>query len=221
MKVRQSYAEITATQRRLLKQKEQADAMAEDWYNRAQLALNKGKESLAKEALMRRQAELETAKGLQYQIDTQTVAIDKLYEGMRQLESKLMDSKAKKERMIARARTAKSTQEVNDMLNGLASTGKSSGMDAFRRMEDKVEALEAAAEVSAEMGSIRRLDGSSIEQEFRMLEASSSVDDELKKMKGRLMLETSSSSSINGSTSTDNFKEVDKELAQLKKKAGL
>merc|ERR1719379_1210892 len=42
VKVRQSYAEITATQRRLLKQKEQADALGEDWYKRAQLALQKG-----------------------------------------------------------------------------------------------------------------------------------------------------------------------------------
>jgi hypothetical protein len=44
VKVRQSYAEITAMQRRLMKQKEQADALAGDWYNRAQLALKAGNE---------------------------------------------------------------------------------------------------------------------------------------------------------------------------------
>jgi hypothetical protein len=42
VKVRQSYAEITAMQRRMMKQKEQADALAQDWYNRAQLALKAG-----------------------------------------------------------------------------------------------------------------------------------------------------------------------------------
>jgi phage shock protein A len=213
VKVRQSYAEITATQRRLMKQKEQADALAEDWYKRAQLALSKGEEGLAKEALTRRQQQVETAEGLQIQIDMQATAVDKLYEGMQALEAKILESKAKKEQMIARARTAQSTQKVNDMLGGI--TGKTS-MDAFTRMEEKVEALEAAAEVSAEMGSLsgNALPGSSassIESQFKLLEASSSVDKELEDMKKML-----------GATSSASKKEgVDDELERLKKEAGL
>merc|ERR1719215_238463 len=85
------------------------------------------------------------------QIDQQAESIDQLYEGMQTLEAKIMDAKSKKEQMVARARTAQGTQKVNDMLSGV--TGKTS-MDAFSRMEEKVEALEAAAEVSAEMGAI-------------------------------------------------------------------
>lgn len=212
VKVRQSYAEVTATQRRLLKQQEQAQAIADDWYGRAQLALQKGNDELAKEALTRRQQQLDVVNDLQSQIDVQNMSIDKLYEGMQALESKIMESKAKKEQMIARARTAESTQKVNDMLSGV--TGKTS-MDAFNRMEEKVEALEAAAEVSSEMGSIggNALPGSSdadLEKQFKMLEGASAVDDELKKMKGML------------SGSTDNKKgDVDDELAKLKKEAGL
>jgi len=213
VKVRQSYAEITATQRRLMKQKEQADALGEDWYKRAQLALQKGEEGLAKEALSRRQQQMETSEGLQMQIDMQAQAVDKLYEGMQALEAKILESKAKKEQMIARARTAQSTQKVNDMLGGI--TGKTS-MDAFQRMEDKVEALEAAAEVSAEMGSFdgKALPGSSagsIESQFRMLEASSSVDKELEDMK-KMLGSTSSASKNDG---------VDDELERLKREAGL
>lgn len=222
VKVRQSYAEITATQRRLLKQKEQADALAKDWYNRAQLALQSGNEELAREALSRRQAQTETADGLKRQIDQQGAAIDKLYEGMQQLESRILESKAKKDQMVARARTAQSTQKVNDMLGGI--TGKTS-MDAFTRMEDKVEALEAAAEVSAEMGTGKALPGSaesSIEKQFAQLEASSSVDDELKRMKGLLGGSTDSgSSSPPSSSSASSDPGIDDELAQLKKDAGL
>jgi len=189
VKVRQSYAEITATQRRLLKQKEQADALGDDWYKRAQLALTKGEDALAKEALTRRQQQVETSSGLQSQIENQGAAIDKLYEGMQALESKILEAKAKKDQMVARARTAQSTQQVNDMLGGI--TGKTS-MDAFTRMEDKVEALEAAAEVSAEMGSLNGnslpgSSGSSVENQFKMLEASSSVDSELEAMKRNLL----------------------------------
>jgi len=210
VKLRQSYAEITATQRRLLKQKEQGEAMASDWYQRAQLALQSGKEELAREALSRRQQQLDTVATLQSQIDQQNTAIDKLYEGMQTLESKILESKSQKEQLIARARTAESTQKVNDMLSGL--TGNTS-MDAFNRMQEKVEALEAAAEVSSEMGrtvSGRALPGSSesgLEKEFRLLEASNAVNDELKKMKGLLT----------GSPSTG----VDAELDRMKKDAGL
>jgi len=231
VKVRQSYAEITATQRRLLKQKEQAEAVAEDWYKRAQLALQKGNEELAREALTRRQQQVDTAESLQQQIDLQAQAIDKLYDGMQVLEKKILESKSKKEQMVARARTAQSTQKVNDMLSGV--TGKTS-MDAFSRMEEKVEALEAAAEVSAEMGSLQgnMLPGSaesSIEKEFKLLEAGTAVDDELAKLKGLLKGSSegdtsSSSSSATGSASSSSSPPnpaVDDELEKLKKDAGL
>lgn len=215
-------------QRRLMKQKEQADALAQDWYNRAQLALKAGNDELAREALNRRQVQVETAEGLQLQIDQQANAVDKLYEGMQTLEAKIMESRAKKEQMVARARTAQSTQKVNDMLGGV--TGKTS-MDAFNRMEEKVEALEAAAEVSAEMGSLagNALPGSaesSVEKQFAMLEASSSVDDELARMKGMLLEgskeeSSSSSKSSSSSSSAPSNPAVDEELEKMKKDAGL
>jgi phage shock protein A len=220
VKIRQSYAEITATQRRLLKQKEQADALAQDWYQRAQLALQKGEEALAKEALTRRQQQLENAKTVQIQIDSQGAAIDKLYEGMQMLETKIIEAKAKKEQMIARARTAQSTQKVNDMLGGI--TGKTS-MDAFTRMEEKVEALEAAAEISAEMGSLNGnlLPGSSsLETQFKLLEGSSAVDQELMKLKG-LLNPAATSSNDNSGNSASTSKGVDDELERLKREAGL
>jgi phage shock protein A len=224
VKIRQSYAEVTATQRRLMKQKEQCDAMAKDWYERAQLALQKGNEELAREALNRRQVQTDEAIDLGKQLEVQAASIDKLYEGMQMLEKRILESKAKKDQMVARARTAQTTQKVNDMLGGI--TGKTS-MDAFTRMEEKVETLEAAAEVSAEMGSIggNMLPGSaesSVEAQFRMLEASDSVDDELQKMKGLLGgSKEPSSSSASSASSAASSAEVDDEMAKLKKDAGL
>lgn len=207
VKVRQSYAEVTATQRRLMKQKEQADALADDWYKRAQLALEKGSDDLAKEALTRRQQQVDISQNLQSQMDTQGASIDQLYEGMQMLESKILEAKAKKDQMIARARTAQSTQKVNDMLSGV--TGKTS-MDAFNRMEEKVEALEASAEVSTEMSNMLPGGTTDLEKEFKMLEASNSVDDELKKMKGLL-----------SGSSEPKKSAVDDELEKLKRDAGL
>ena len=203
-----------------MKQKEQADAVSNDWYKRAQLALEKGNDALAKEALMRRQTATEEGEGLQQQIDVQAASIDKLYEGMQMLEKKILESKSKKEQMVARARTAQSTQKVNDMLGGM--TGKTS-MDAFKRMEDKVEALEAAAEVSEEMGQMSLPGGSDLEKEFKMLEAASTVDDELAQMKKNLLKGSApaSDSSSSSNASSSSSKPIDDELEKLKKDAGL
>lgn len=69
-------------------------------------------------------------------------------------------------RYIARARTAKATTKVNDMLSEV---GSSSAVAAFERMKDKVEALEAEAETQREM---KALSGgaapASVESKFKV-----------------------------------------------------
>ena len=204
LQVRQTYAEVTASQRRLASSKQQLESQAADWYNRAQLALKKSNEGLAREALARREALLNQAKGIQDQIDAQASNIDALYEGMGALERKIMEANSKKDQMKARVRTAKTTQKVNDMVSGL--TGRTS-MDAFNRMEEKVLALEAAAEVSVDMAknamnkallpsSSNKDSASDIEMQFRLLEASDSVDKELEKLRANILPSSSSKKSV-------------------------
>lgn len=223
-KIRQSYAEVTASQKRLGKQKEQSLAVANDWYNRAQLALKSNQEALAREALTRRQIALDEADALQQQIDAQGAAIDKLYEGMKMLEGRILDAKSQKDQMAARAKTAKTTIKVNDMLSGI--TGKTS-MTAFKRMEEKIEALEAAAEASGDMktlfgDSLPGSEDAALEKEFARLEASSTIDDELNKLKGLLkdgnvqpkLLSSSDARQMEEEFSMENrFRELEREAA--------
>merc|ERR1712174_59864 len=101
-------------------------------------------------------------------------------------------------------------------------SGKTS-MDAFKRMEEKVETLEAAAEVSAEMSAIdsgNLLPGSSLEKQFAALEGATAVDDELSKMKQNLLTGSSSDNSSKESSSKSNSG-IDPELEKLKRDAGL
>lgn len=187
VKVRQSYAEITSSQRRLAKERDEAEDNAEHWLKRAELALRAGNDALAKEALARKQQQLDVAKKIQMQIDAQNAAADKLFEGLRALEAKIVEAKERKAEFVARAKAAESTQQVNDMLSGL--TGKTS-MDAFKRMEEKVEALEAAAEASAEMASLALPSSSAptdIENEFLLLEGNFAVEDEFNRMKTKML----------------------------------
>lgn len=178
--VRQSYAEVMATQKRMQSQKEQAETLAAEWYSRAQLALGKGDEELAREALTRRQQQETTKESLEQQLAIQEDSLSKLFQSMSQLESKITEAKAMKDQYIARARTAKTATKVNDMLS--SATGTTS-MDAFERMKEKVEMLESQAEVAGQLAGAPE---ASLEEKFKALEAGDSVTDELAKMKAAL-----------------------------------
>jgi len=182
-KVRQAYAEVSASTKRMTEQSRLAQAEAEKWYQRAQLAIEKGEDDLAREALTRRQQQTEMADSLKEQIEAQEGSISSLYESMKDLEAKMAEAKAKKDQIIARARTAKAATKVNDMLSGV---GDSSSVAAFERMKDKVEQMEAEADVSKQLAIGSGGGGSSIESQFKALEGGSNVDDELASMKKAL-----------------------------------
>ena len=139
IKVRQAYAEVSASSKRMAEQRKFAEAEAAKWYSRAQLALEKGEDELAREALTRRATQLESAENLAAQVESQSGSISSLYESMKELEAKMAEAKAKKDQIVARARTAKAATKVNDMLAGV---GSSSSVAAFERMSEKVEQVE-------------------------------------------------------------------------------
>jgi len=182
IKVRQAYAEVSASTKRMEEQIRLAESEAAKWYERAQLALSKGEDELAREALTRRKQQLEMSDSLKEQVEGQQGSITTLYESMKELEAKMAEAKAKKDQIIARARTAKATTKVNDMLSGVGST---SSMAAFDRMTEKVDQLEAQADVSKQLAASAPGSGggSTIDQQFKALESGNAVDDELAAMK--------------------------------------
>jgi phage shock protein A len=183
IKVRQSYAEISATQKRMEKQRQQAELNAADWYRRAQLAMEKNDEELAREALSRRQIQLENFENVDKSLVIQTQAAEKLYASMMALETKITEAKRQKEAMIARARTAKTSMKVNDMLSDM---GGSSSMEAFDRMRTKVDTLETQAEVAGELAASSTGTSVGLEDRFKQLEGGNKVDDELELLKKAL-----------------------------------
>merc|ERR1719502_240862 len=200
IKVRQAYAEVSASSKRMQEQCRLAEGEAAKWYSRAQLAIEKGEDELAREALTRRKQQLEMSDSLKEQIEGQQGSLTSLYESMKELEAKMAEAKAKKDQIIARARTAKAATKVNDMLAGV---GTSSSVAAFDRMSDKVSQLEAEADVSKQLAASPSTGaGSSIDAQFKALESGSAVDDELAAMKAAQGILPQSP--------------VDDELAQLK-----
>lgn len=202
VKLRQAVAQAIASQKRTERQANQAKNTAEEWKKRAQLALEKGNEELAREALTRRQNYQQTADSLGEQLEQQNQVIDKLKTDMRKLESKISEAKNKKDMYIARARSAQATQRVSEFMQGV-NTGSS--LSAFEQMEEKVTEMEASAEATAEMGQ------DDIEQQFASLEQGGSVDAELNQMK-----QQSQSRSQQKELPEAQQAEVDQELEKLR-----
>ncbi len=178
VQLRQAVAQAMASQKRLQQQHNQAQTQANEWQRRAQLALQKGDENLAREALTRRKTFAETANGMQAQLGQQTTQVDALKRNMTALESKIAEAKTKKEMLTARARAAKASEQINKAM-GRVDTG--SAMGAFDRMEDKVLQMEARSEAVAELA------GDDLESQFARLESGSDVDAELEAMKAGLL----------------------------------
>lgn len=148
--MRQAVAHAIATQKRIERQAAQNQALGGEWYNRAQLALQKGEEEMAREALSRRKSYIEIAQKLLEQIEREQGTIERLKAEMRNLEQKLSEAKTKKDLYIARARSAEASTKMQEMLSGHRS---GSTLDAFERMENRVLELEAHSQLTQELAS--------------------------------------------------------------------
>jgi phage shock protein A len=176
VKLRQAVATAIASQKRIQNQAEQAETQAKTWYERAELALQKGEEGLAREALSRRKTYQDTATALNGQLQSQSGQVEQLKKNLLQLESKIAEAKTKKDMLKARAQAAQAQEQLQSAVSGL---GTDNAMAAFERMEEKVQTLEARSQAAAELA------GADLESQFAALE-SSDVDEELAALRSRL-----------------------------------
>ena len=215
VQLRQGVAQAIATQKRSEQQYNQAQNEANKWQRNAQLALQKGDENLARQALERKKSYAETANALKTQLDGQVGQIDTLKRSLIGLESKISEAKTKKDMLKARISAAKAQEQLQGTVGRL---GNNSAVAAFERMEEKVMIQEARAQSAAE------LVGTNLESQFAALESSSGVDDELAAMKAQMSLgpatspnQTSLPPAPGQPSSSKSNQVVDAELEQLKK----
>jgi phage shock protein A len=176
VKLRQAVATAIAGQKRLQNQAEQAESQAKVWYERAELALKKGEEDLAREALSRRKTYTDTATALNTQLASQAGQVDTLKRSLTALEGKIAEAKTKKDMLKARAQAAQAQEQLQ---NAVGSLGTNNSMAAFDQMEEKVLAMEARSQAAAELA------GADLESQFAALQGTG-VEDELEALKQRM-----------------------------------
>jgi phage shock protein A len=180
-KARQQVAQAIADEKKL-----EADAIAmkksaEDWERRAMLAVQEGRDDLAKQALMRYNESLQGAQSLHDTWVKSKTETEALKGSLRQLNEKIEEAKRKKNILIARARRAEAQQRIQETLAGM---GDKSAFESFERMQEKIENNERRAIAAAELQ--EEFTGDKLSREFEQLEYHGSSDQQLLELKAKM-----------------------------------
>lgn len=129
------------------KQSEQSDKAAE-WMRKAELAVDKQQDDLARAALERFQSFTRLAESYTAQVDDQKQQVDTLRRALDQLEGKLAEARAKSDLLVAQHRRARALERASDAQLAIGGVGPAAGFD---RMERKVQRGEAVSQAKASL----------------------------------------------------------------------
>ncbi|MBV9174909.1 MAG: PspA/IM30 family protein [Chloroflexi bacterium] len=194
VQVKTQVAASIADEKQLYQRYQDNQAKANDWQQRAELAVEKGQDDLAREALMRRNSFQQTADGFKAQYDEQAKQVETLKDALRQLEAKIQDAQTKQDLLIARSRRAKAETQIRTTLSGM---DQSSALGSFQRIEEKVSQQEARAAALGE------LDQDTMEHRFQLMQQESDLDKQLAELKVKKGLSAPEAEKALGSGSTD------------------
>ncbi|MBA6292052.1 phage shock protein PspA [Colwellia sp. MB3u-70] len=185
VEVRSSSAKTLADKKELARQASRFEADASQWQEKAELALSKDREDLARAALMEKKKCVESACALREELSRVDSHIAKLQSEISQLQDKLADAKSRQKAIIMREKTANSRLKVKQNID---SDKVNDALSRFDRYERKIDGIEAQVE-SYDMGS------KSLADEISELASDEKVDDELAQLKAKMKSETKNKSS--------------------------
>ncbi|MBO1896821.1 MULTISPECIES: phage shock protein PspA [unclassified Shewanella] len=177
VEVRSTSAKVLAEKKELLRRIARVQEQVQDWQNKAELALSKDREDLAKAALSEKQKTVGLLQALEMELQVVEEHVARLKDEIAQLQEKLNDARARQKTIIMRKQTATSRLEVKKQLD---SSKIDDAMMKFEQYERRVEGLEAQVE-SYDLGKKNVL-----ADEFAALEAEDSVNDELAALKAKM-----------------------------------
>lgn len=176
VEVRSASAKTLANKKEIANQIAKYESDANDWEAKAELALSKDREDLARAALQEKKKSAEAAEALSKELAVVDEQISKLQDEIGQLQEKLADAKSRQKAIIMRQKTASSRLEVKKTLD---STKVDNAMGRFEQYERKIDDLESQVE-AYDLGK------KTLQDEFAELEASDKVEDELAALKAKV-----------------------------------
>lgn len=161
----------------LLEKKQQENTAREDeWMRKAQFAVSKGDDQLARAGLDRAMSYKQLAANFVEQIEDQKSQVEVLKDALHALARKIQEAEGQAEMLIAKHRRAKAVGRAAEAHQNASSTDKAG---AFQRMSTKVLRQEAITQAAVEMS------GEDIERKFDRLEREQEIERMLQELKQR------------------------------------
>jgi len=177
VEVRSSAARAIADKKELNRKLAAVEAEGGQWQSKAELAIHKGRDDLAKAALVEKRRMDESADILREQYMAVEEGLDKLNEDIGRLEDKLADAKTRQKALITRHHTASRRLEVRQKIHDYKIED---ALVRFEQFERKMENVEGRVE-AFDLG--RKKD---LTQEFKDLEHEESVEKDFEELKRRM-----------------------------------
>jgi phage shock protein A len=176
VEVRSTTAKIIADKKELARRNEKLSRQSQDWQQKAELALSKQREDLAKAALIEKAQVNEVIELVKEDVRKLDESLDKLTREIEQLQVKLNDARARQKAMLMRHTATQSRHVVNSKLY---STNIDQAMNRFEHFERKIETMESEIEATV-------IGKKGIAAEFEALEKEGRIEQELQALKSKL-----------------------------------
>ena len=177
VELRSGAARHIAQHKELTRQHNTAMAKVEEWQSRAELAINKGRDDLARSALAQKHQAAEQAELLSAELIDYQQLLDNVNEDAACLEVKMSQARSRQQSLLARHCQATSRLKIKKQLD---SHKIEDVLVRFESFEQKVTAIESEVE-SFELGQ-----GQSVEAQFNQLARDESIEQELNRLKQQI-----------------------------------
>ncbi|MGI9294247.1 MAG: phage shock protein PspA [Pseudomonadales bacterium] len=188
VEVRTTSARMIADKKTLQRKGTQLQQLARDWEQKAELAIQKNREDLAKAALLEKHSLEEDAQTAEREAAEFEVQLQKLGGDIEQLQTKLADAKARQKSLTMRAQSNRSRLNIKMHLR---SDAVDEALAKFERYERKLDELEGQVEAFD-------LRSKSLADEFVELENEDKINEELAKLKTKINAKTTTRDSVDG-----------------------
>ena len=176
VEVRSTSARAIADKKELARRQEFLAAEAAEWERKAEVAISRGRDDLAKGALGERNKSQEASDSISNELSAIDGSLSKLNGDVGALQAKIKDAKARQNAIIMRGKTVQTRLGVKRQLND---HNIDDAMQRFETYERKIDDLEGQVE-AYDMGQ------RTLSDEIADLETDDVIDEELQKLKARM-----------------------------------
>src|SRR5262245_18344276 len=176
MQVKTQVAMAIADEHLLLKKQKENEEKAAEWTRKAELAVDKRQDDLARVALERAMTSRQMAEGFAQQVADQKLQVETLKSALRKLEQKLQEAQAKSELMMAQHRRSRALERASDARMAMGGDATAATLE---RMKNKVSRSEAMSQAKSELA------GDNVEDRLAALGKEEEIEKLLNELKAR------------------------------------